>query len=171
MLAFHYQRTRKQTAKSIFISALVLPMWLVFFYVLGKDKTGSEDFFIVAVMVFAIAELILIGYGVWLLKNPATFEIRLNEQEFSVAHPLFDEWNFNIKPSDIVSIENTSDLNGYAQTLIKMANGEQHRLCRNYRYSLKKLYKELTRINPSIEVPKNPYYFPRRHNLPRSNSK
>ncbi|OZG72187.1 hypothetical protein BTA51_17730 [Hahella sp. CCB-MM4] len=166
MLAFHYKRTRKQTARSIFISALVLPIWLVVFYVLGKDKVGFEVFSDVAIVIFTIADLVMVGYGVWLLKNPAAFEIRLGEQEFSVAHPLFEEWNFNIKPSEIVSIENTSDLNGYAQTLIKMTNGEQHRLCRNYRYSLKKLYKELTRINPSIDVPANPYHFPRRHNHP-----
>ena len=160
MLVFHYKHTRKQWAAKVLAFMLVLQLDLVLLKYLTEDRAGAEQFIEVATYAILVVEIVMAGLIVWLLKNPANFEIRVTESEFSVSHPSSTSWSFNLKPANIKSFKNEFAIHsGYDEVVITTVSGERYLLCRNYWYSLKKLYAALAKVNPNITFPKNPYIF------------
>lgn len=143
----------------------ILPFWLLLLMHFGTPKTENSNFIQIATYAIIGVEIVIVGCLTWLLRNPASFEIRLTENEFSISHPISKWWSFTVKPSDVMSIENVMDIHSvYDRIFINMINGERHALCCNYFYSRKKLYAALAKVNPSIIFPKNPYLFTSRSN-------
>ncbi len=160
-MLYHFQRSRRQTAKNAAISMLVLLFQYGFLRYLAVDNSQYDELLEVTLYGLIVVELALTAWVLWLLANPAQFEIRVSEQEFSINHPTFSRWSFSVNPKDIARIDQIMTGVDFRQEarLVVLHNGQTFEICRNYRYSIKDLYAALQQANPAIVLPANPYLF------------
>lgn len=158
-MLFHYQYSRWRSALTLAVNLLVLPTYYLFY--LGGHHPQHEDVLQLILYALVAIELVLGAWLIWLLTHPATFEIRLSPDEFTIIHPTFSRWSFSVHPQDILRIE--QDITGvdFRQEIRRLVlrDGQTFQICPNYRYSRKKLYAALKQANPAIELPRNPHHF------------
>ena len=138
---------------------LVLPLWLLVFKYLGEGKSGFEEMMQTLQYALIIVEVVLALVIAWLLKYPAMTEVRVSKDEFSISTPWDEYYCFSIKPSDIIRISHSLDVQNKIPIIImETADGQKRRLFQES-FSLKKLYAALATANPAIELPENPNLF------------
>lgn len=165
-MLFHYQRSRRQTARLIALNMLVLLVFYGLFHHLAEAEPQHQQLRDIALYGLIAVELILATALAWMLARPAVFEIRVSDQEFTIVHPTSRLWSFSVNPQDILRLEQTmeiltTDHHQLARRLV-LRNGQTFEICRNYPYSVRALYDALKKANPAIELPSNPYYFKKR---------
>lgn len=158
---FYYERTRKQQIKVLALNMPLVPFVFWMILLLVKDHQDNyEQFFIVVMAIVILTEVILLSMVIWFLRRPASFFIRLTDNQFTSFHPQFKEWCFSINPSDLTEIEHSTDWDAQSNLIIiKMRNGDSHLLCPHFAYDKKKLYQALVSLHSHIIVPKKTGFF------------
>jgi hypothetical protein len=153
---FYYARSRQQQAKVAAINVIFLPMVLGAFLYLVRSSEQFEQTQNIILIVLIIAEVFLLLLIVWLLRNPASFFIRLNQHELTTFHPMFKEWTFSVNPLEIIEVRQSTDSEAMLSSIrIIMRDGKSYALSPNFSYDRKQLYQALAHLNPAIIFPKH----------------
>jgi hypothetical protein len=104
-------------------------------------------------------EIALVLLAFWLYKRNRIFKITLTPAQLTLVHPTSDSWTWQVKLNEIREIQHQIDIRKFKTIYFILKDGSRHELCPNYHYPRKKLYEEISSVQPSIKMPTSPYRF------------
>ncbi len=155
-MLFFYEYTRKKTVLIVLMNMLVVAFYLYLFKKYAVKLPEFSNLSELMTMIVVAIELILFGYILWRLTKPGGFVVSIDKDRFKIEHPTSKGFCIDVKPSDINKITHAVHHNSEGAIAFKrlwLKNGDSFEICRNYNYSLKKMYVALKKANPLIELP------------------
>lgn len=157
---YHFKKTRKQRANLFIKMGLASLIYIVVLYLVEHylDIKVTTDTHNIIVLGFVVVALIMFYIAWWHIKNPATYEVYITTDEFSISYPESEFWSFKVNIEDIEKIEQRQTHSSGGRSIIKtglvMKNGEFHNISMNYGNSINKMFKVLKSLNPKLSFPK-----------------
>lgn len=157
---FLYERKQRKTAKIVLLNmSVLLAMFIAAHHFVEKSQAGMELLYWVNIA-FPIVEAILLLFALYLWTKNGAFHLSLTTATLKMHDPMFKEYSWEVKISDILEIKHRHQKQGGHTTIkICLKNEEARYLTTNYNYDRKKLYEAIAQCNPNVIMPESAYRF------------
>jgi hypothetical protein len=153
---YHFKKTRAQRSIVFFSMSASCALYAAGLFVF-ESVTGehiSSDFKFQWVLGCTLIGLILSAVGVWHMRNPATYEAKVTDKQFSISYPFSESLSFCVLLDDIVRFEYRQSVghagSGIPRHGIFMRSGQFHDISMNYGNNINDMHKAVTSIKPNI---------------------
>lgn len=163
MLPYEFERTRRAVAWRLLAAIPVL--WLYVLGMLAWDRIPNDHGLVTwSVRGFAVATVVLLYFGVWNLRNPGTYRVRVDREEMVVEYPGNERYSYRLPVGEIVRVEHRRrhDHAGRRDEghWVVTADGESYPLTGNYSSSPRAVVAALQEANPAIGMEHRTDYRP-----------
>ncbi len=155
-MLFFYEYTKKKAILVVLLNMIIVAFYLYLFETYAVKLPEFSGLSVLMTNVAITIELILFGYILWRLTKSSGFVVSVTKDRFKIEHPTSNGFCIDVSPSDISKITHAVNHNSEGTMAFKrvwLKSGESFEICRNYNYSLKKMYAALKKANPLIELP------------------